>query len=280
MIHDRPSIIERLPEGYHRLFDRAVEVFEADERVRALWLSGSLARGTADAASDLDLLVAVADDSHEEFARTWSQWLHAISPTVLAQEQPWSKGSLWSITPGFERFDVVVEPVSALPSTFFRTRTVVFDHDQLDALVPAPGPAPGASADRVSSLVESWFHFSAMLETILVREDWLLAAEHLHFLGGLVYQLCAEANAPLPPMGVKQWSTKLTDGQRVLLEQLPTAARSPEELSEAHLALSRAFLGIARPLAAELRATWPEDLEAAAAAHLGEILNVAEPYPD
>jgi len=59
-----------LPETYRHLFERAVAVLGADERVRALWLSGSLARGVADAASDLDLIVAVADDELDGFATT------------------------------------------------------------------------------------------------------------------------------------------------------------------------------------------------------------------
>jgi hypothetical protein len=245
-----------------------------------MWLGGSIARGTADAASDLDVMLAIDDVHHDEFASSWKQTLVAITPTVLAQEQPWSKGSFWSITPGFERFDVVVEPASLIPQTFFRVRQVVFDRDGLDATIPPAEPGPGPSATKLASLVESWFHFSAMLETILARQDWLLAAEHLHFLGQLTYQLLVEANAPLPPMGLKQWSAKLTDEQRALLEQLPTSATSVDAVRDAHLAYSRAFLGHARPLAAELEAPWPAELEQAATAHLREVLAVEEPYPE
>jgi predicted nucleotidyltransferase len=274
----RHDAIERLPAGYHTLFDRAVELFHGDERVRAVWLSGSAARGTIDAASDLDLLIAVADDAHAEFAASWRQWLEHITPTVLAEEQWFAKGSFWSITPGFERFDVVVEPASQVPHTLFATRTEVFDRDGLTARLP-PERERGPDAATVAKLVEEWFHFSAMIETILWRDDWLLAAEHLHFLRDLLYKLYVERNQPLPPMGIKRWSEKLTDAQRTTLETLPTSAASHDELVNAHLVISRAFLADAKPLAAQLRVAWPDALDDAATAHLRDVLKLEDPYP-
>src|SRR5262252_8202226 len=44
---ERPAALHVLAPGYWPLFDRARGVFAADDRVRALWLSGSLARGVA-----------------------------------------------------------------------------------------------------------------------------------------------------------------------------------------------------------------------------------------
>ena len=40
-----------LPAGYRGLFDRLLAVVQTDERVRGMWLSGSVARGVADAGS-------------------------------------------------------------------------------------------------------------------------------------------------------------------------------------------------------------------------------------
>src|SRR5688572_8633723 len=93
--------IAALPRAYRDLFDRARARLEGDERVRGMWLGGSLARGTADAASDLDVILAVADDAHEEFTESWRSWLADITPTVLAEELPFAKGSFYSVTPGF-----------------------------------------------------------------------------------------------------------------------------------------------------------------------------------
>jgi hypothetical protein len=43
------------------IFDRLLAVCEGDERIRASWLSGSLANAAADCGSDLDCLLAIRD---------------------------------------------------------------------------------------------------------------------------------------------------------------------------------------------------------------------------
>ena len=170
---------------------------------------------------------------------------------------------------------MVVEPVSSIPTTMFRTRSAVLDRDGLAALVPADEPGPGPSADAVDRLVREFFRTSGMPEVIVVRDDWLLAVEHVHHLRGLLYALYVEANAPLPAMGIKQWSTKLTAAQRAVLSGLPTSATSVAELADAHVRVGAAFLRVARPLAG----TWPTALEDAARSHVRDVLGIDEPYP-
>ena len=264
--------------GYRRLLIRAEEVFASDPRVRGLWLSGSVARGTADRASDLDLIIAVADDEHEAFAMSWRQWLSDITPTVLAGELPGGTGSFWSITDNFERFDVIVEPVSRVATSAARRRAVVFDRDDLTSSIPAES-GDGPSSRVIKELVDHWFHFSAMLEVILWREDWLLADAHLHFLKDLLYKLYVESNQPLPPTGVKRWSQKLTALQRSVLEGLPTSARTARDVEVAHRAFAEAFLATARALAQRLGVEWPVALEEAATRHLHDVVGIVDPYP-
>ena len=270
--------MERLPPGYHALYDRVVATLQADERVRALWMSGSLARGDADRASDLDFLVAVGDEVHDSFAEGWREWVEAITPTVLVDLLPFLPGSIHAITPAYERFDVVVERVGALRTTPFRTRVLIFDRDGEAEMVPQPEPGRGPNAGRVTKLVTDWFHFTGMVETVLWRDEWLLGTEHVQFMRSRLYQLYVEANAPLPSMGLKRWTQKLTEHQASVLATLPTAVHSRTDLVDAHLAYSHAFLAVARPLAAQLGAEWPAVLEAAASAHLREILGLEEPY--
>ena len=145
---------------------------------------------------------------------------------------------------------------------------------QLPAATPtAPSPA------TVAKLVQDWFHFSGMAEVLATHEDWLLGDEHLHFLRDLLYKVYVEANQPLPPMGLKRWSEKLTPDQRNTLLRLPTSVRDVTELAAARVALSTAFLETARPLATRLDVPWPVDLEAAATQHVRDILGIPDPYP-
>jgi len=81
----RPQQLSGLPDRYLPLYDRAVEVLAADDRVRAIWLHGACGRGAADAGSDLDLSIAVRDADFDAFAGQWRDWLAAITPTVVAR---------------------------------------------------------------------------------------------------------------------------------------------------------------------------------------------------
>ncbi len=239
----------------------------ADERVRALWLSGSLGRGDADAMSDLDLLVAVADDDMTSFNDSWREWLAEITPTLIARPLPFAPGSLYAVTTERLRLDIVAEPASRVASSFFRHRLVVFDRDGLDAVVPEPS-APGPSIDRVAALVEEFFRDYGMFPVVLEREDWLLGLEAIHLYRGLLYQLFVEMNAPLPPMGVKQWSTKLTADQRSVLEALPTGTATREGVIEAHATVAHAFIDHARLATDTIGGRWPDELEVATRKYL------------
>ena len=266
-----------LPEGYQRLFERAVEVLSADDRVRAMWIGGSLATGRADRASDLDVLLAVADSAHAEFSATWREWLRAVTATVLAKPLTFLPGSFYAVTPAFERLDVVVERVSALETTPFRTRLPVFDHDDLDGRVPAVaegGPRP----DPVAELIEEFFFHSGKVEVLVWRRDWLLGAEHARWLRSIVYRLFVEANRPAPATGLEHMAAGLTLEQRDVVAALPTDITCVRELVAAHRAATHAFLPAARRLAIEVGAPWPHELERAAATHVEAVLGIPHAY--
>lgn len=142
MISERPAGLAVLPERYGALFDRAVAVFESDERVRGMWLHGAIARGAADAGSDLDVNLAVADAVFDAFAAAWPEWLAQITPTVNASPIPGLAGSFYALTPTCARLDVISERVSDVARSFLTRRVVVFDRDGLTASVPAPLDPP------------------------------------------------------------------------------------------------------------------------------------------
>src|SRR5581483_10115528 len=128
---DRPAALAALEAGYDELFARLAGAGAADERVRGMWLSGSIARGDADIASDLDVLLAISDDGFDAFAAGCRDWIAAITPTLIAQPLPFAPACFTCVTPARLRFDLVSERVSDLPRTIFPTRALVFDRDGL-----------------------------------------------------------------------------------------------------------------------------------------------------
>lgn len=251
--------LEILPEGYTELFDSAMEVWRADDRVRAVWLGGAFGRGAGDRAADLDFIVAVRDEDHGSFAAAWHEWLATITPTLLARPIP-PPGSFYSLTPGCLRMDVVVERVSDLPATTFRRRMAVLDRDGLDALVPAPADR-GPSREAIASLIEEFLRQAVNFPTVVHRDDPLLGVVAITGQHQMLYRLYVEANRPMPDMGLKQWSVKLTPAQRRVLEDLPLPVCEREAVRSAWRSSVSTFIREARPIAARHGVEWPEALE-------------------
>jgi hypothetical protein len=258
----RPESLAALPAAYGPLFDRAIAVLGADERVRAIWVAGALGRRGADAASDLDFAIAVRNEDFDEFAAGWRGWLAAISPTLVARELPGRPGSFYALTLTCERFDVVTERISELGRVQGGARLPVLDRDGLHARLPVAAPRRPDPA-RIAYLVEECLRQAANFPAVTVRDDWLLGVVAVQEVHLMLYQLFVESNQPLPPMGSKQWSTRLTLEQRAALAALPVPQPRPESVRPARQAALRAFIEWARPIAEQCGAPWPTELEAA-----------------
>jgi hypothetical protein len=261
----RPPGLAVLPPGYGPLFDRAAALLAADDRVRAMWVHGAMARGAADAGSDLDVSVAVRDADFGAFAAEWETWLAAITPTLTARKI--SDGSFYALTTTCERFDVISEPVGKLSETLVSRRIVVFDKDGLDQLIPPPSDPP-PSAGAIAGLIEETLRQAANFPVVMVRGDWLMGVIAVQQVQLFLYQLFAEANKPMPPSGPKQWSSKLAPWQRRLLEALPVAAPTEQSVTEAREAAFVLFFAEAPAIAASNGVAWPDELEAAVRAYL------------
>jgi Nucleotidyltransferase domain len=257
-----PAPLAVLPASYRPIFNRLLEVCEGDQRVRALWLSGSLAKGTADGGSDLDCLLAIRDEDFGEFAAGWREWLAGITPTLLARELPFAPGSFYSTTTGCERLDVVCEPVSKLATSRHRYRRVVFDRDGLDATVPVPEPAAGPDLDKLRRLVEEFFRVEAIAPFMLnERHGYLVVVSGVQGLHRLLYDVFVECNQPQPPMGIKQWSARLTPEQRQILTALPVAAPERGSLVAALRAVGSAMRTSGRAAVSAYGGDWPAGLD-------------------
>lgn len=257
-----PAPLAALVPSYRPIFDRLLAVCEGDERIRALWLSGSLAKGTADGGSDLDVVLAIRDEDFDEFAAHWREWLAGITPTLLARELPFAPGSFYCTTTGCERLDVISEPAGKLAATRHRYRRVVFDRDGLDAAVPAPEPPPGPDPERLRGMVEEFFRVEAIAPFMLnQRRDDLLVVNGVQSMQRMLYDVFVECNQPQPPMGIKQWSARLTPEQRQILTALPVAAPERGSIIAAQRAVVHAMRTAGRAAVTRCGCSWPDELD-------------------
>jgi predicted nucleotidyltransferase len=82
-----PALSEKQQER-ERLIQRIRQSLQADDRVVAAWLAGSLGRGEADAWSDVDLWVVVRDDAIEAVREGRQRFVEVLGPPILISEAP------------------------------------------------------------------------------------------------------------------------------------------------------------------------------------------------
>lgn len=277
-----------LPAGYLELYQKLLGVAESDDRIRAMWLSGSVGRGVADAGSDLDIVLAIAAEWFDDFAATWRDWLARVTPTVLAKELPDMPGSWYSVTPSCLRLDIVTERARAARADELTRRLLILDkdgsrgetnprgHTHPRADTPRVPPAthedrraqtfdgPGPDGTRLAGITEEFLRQQALFPAAVVaRADWLLGVVGVQNVQMMLYQLFVESNQPLPPMGVKQWSAKLTPEQRRILASLPAPTADRSGVLDAMRAGSVAFRQAAGRILAANGVPWPLDLDEA-----------------
>jgi nucleotidyltransferase-like protein len=257
-----------LDPGYRELLEALVAVAKPDDRIRAVWLGGSIARGLADAGSDLDVILAVREDARADFEAGWREWLDSVAPILLAEQVPGVHGIVAATTFDCLRLDLVIESVGELAQTPYRTRLAVFDRDGLTARIPDAEPEPGPDRDRILALVGEFYRQQAIFPAAVVaREDWLLGVVAVHEMQRLLFQVFVACNAPLPPMGVKQWSSRLTAEQRRVLSELRQPTATSAEVVAAMLDVRGAFREYGRRLTASVGVDWPDDVDAAVTAY-------------
>jgi hypothetical protein len=71
-----------------QLLSSLIRKLDADDRVRAVWLAGSLGRGNADDLSDIDIWIAVADDLMGKVAADPEAWVQSHSDAVMSFSIP------------------------------------------------------------------------------------------------------------------------------------------------------------------------------------------------
>jgi hypothetical protein len=243
------------------IWDRARAVLGTDERVRTVELGGSVAAGTADDWSDLDLQVVAHADRFDELLADWPVWLARITPTVFART-PIAPFIVNAVTAEGLTVDIVVfrgEALSFPPAT-----------DYVVGLLPARFAEVG---DALESAVAEQLRCLAgpFVSLVRRREHLRQLAGVSHLLGLLTTVFLAELGAPPPG---KIWNATYTDEQRAAVAALPPVGATHEGTLGFSLALAELLVQRARPLFPRYGLVWPTALARVAARRLADELGV------
>lgn len=254
----RVGIVERLVErerdrdGWLR---RAVALFEDDDSVVAAWLWGSAGRGNADALSDLDLFVAVADrtaiDTVEERFDSFGdvQWCREVPYNAPAEGRYFTVGYPAAVEPlpidwywqpapaatiGTDTCVLIEKsPLPRVPVDTFATFTPMEDR---------PSPHPEDPVERLEGLLAWFWSMYGSLAKKIARGQLDEAAGQIPLLDGvlaLARDHTGERHAPTagPPLAALH---VLADRMEAIHPALQRTGVTPPDTAKARHSLALA----------------------------------------
>lgn len=257
--------------------ERASDALHQDERVRALWLTGSLAAGTADAQSDVDLRAAVRDTDFAAASEGGQELIDRIGPTVWTRRWPGppDEAILGAITSDYLRFDLVLQSDIDTKPRMLEAARVLFDKDGLAERLTLTTSAQIDPLAGLPYLVEEFIRLVGMLPIVVGRDDVPIGMEGQLALHSMLISLLLMENGIDRSATGKRHVAALLDGeQRAVLASVPALAPTMESVVEGRLAHARLFLPRARRLMEAHGMAYPETFEAATWRHLRETLGL------
>lgn len=225
-----------------------------DTHVLAAWLEGSLATGTGDDWSDLDVHLLIDDLTQFDPMA----WIANFTPAILADEIPGLPGAFIFVTPGWVHIDVIVH-----------THTDAWDRDvprralwDPHQLVPV-GPATLASAPRATvffpdSQAKAFLYFMGTVVGAVRRGDWLAASlTAVTMRDELLLSLMLAENGVAARLGRKHLDRLLTTEQLTTLGAIPPIGLGDTGLVSALTEIATLYIARGRRLAEQRGTEWP-----------------------
>jgi predicted nucleotidyltransferase len=155
------------------IIEQAQGAFVHDPRVRAAWIEGSIARGTEDAASDLDLHITVADDELETFGEATNILARIARPLGYIETMLPGVRLIAAAVAGPVRLDLYIEQRSRIATTARHSgRRMLFDYDEVErdlAAAPVPRFQP---RQHLETLMRGYWFGAMWPGRFMLREDW------------------------------------------------------------------------------------------------------------
>ena len=243
-----------------QLLDRVRDDLLTDDRVRGLWLTGSLATGSDDSFSDVDMFLVVSEDDLPGYLDGWPSFAESYSPLLARRLGPAPVFN--HVLHGWLRWDVVVGTPAEVSNLDCTQVTEVFNHD---GLTPSSPSHRGPDPDVVRELTEEFLRVLGLLPVVLGRNELVTAVSGAGLLRQLLTTLLRYRAEGDRLSGALHLSRVLPAHEVTALAALPPVYAERAAVVRLHVACAAMFLPVARELLGD---GYPFDLEAACWSHL------------
>lgn len=249
------------------LLDRLVALAQADDRIPAAWLQGSLARGDSDPWSDVDAYLAIEDGA---FDSVWADRASLLAR--LGRPLAWSDATvpglkaLHALLDGGVKLDLFFEPVLKLTQQKRPAVQVLYDGGGIASRLQTGWEAPvPAIAHIVGTIIRMTRQGATWPLRLLHRGQWsTLAMTELDLVNHQIAQLMAVQRDPANfYMNAFSLFRLLDRGQQAELDRLTrralaaVMAQDAAALKPVHLDIYDALVREGRAACASLGTAYP-----------------------
>ena len=262
--------------GYAPLFKAISAWATKQEAVQALFLSGSVAQGCADAFSDLDFVVVTHQDEIETLTTEVRAVIDDNEPIIIENRlSPGPVSILSVVTDKWHRIDFVFGAFDS--GVLHQTLLPVFDPDTLykDTGTPAQSSTAAADADTVIMMSKEFLRIVGLAVVVLGRKDVHAAHDGVNLLRNILIDLFLLEPPLRTRSGAKKLLPVLTDEQQEILKSLPAVSDDMETIIAFTSAIAEVFLPRARHLVESIDGIWPVAAEQATLAYFQRIKTAA-----
>lgn len=225
----------------------------AEPRIEAAWLEGSIAAGTCDEWSDLDVHLLVPDPSEFDVV----EWVSSVAPLAMSDAIPGLSDGFIFVTPEWIQVDIVLH-TDAAELDPDAARLVMFAAAQ--HAIPAPRNRSSASADAYfpEDLVLLFLYFVGDAAIGLRRNDLIALARIVAQLREALVALLLAENGMPGSHARKRADCYLNAEQLEQIRRLPPIGLHAAGLTASLETTAEMFVDRARRLASECGAQWPD----------------------
>ncbi len=252
----------------NQIIDAVTKRFQGDERLRALFLSGSYGNGTGDAWSDVDFLAIAEKDDRQAVKAEFVAALESVGPLISSNTMEMGAILVHSVLEDWTRSDIVLTDERALAGKARDGLKLLIDPEDLWSGLPETIEWSGPNPQRVEALVKEFTRILGLLSVGHGRNEIATAMTGTWHLRNNLIGLMTEA-VPMVDTGGALHMTKIfsEEHQRAVLE-LPVAHTDWPSIIEAHRACASVFYPLARSLMKDAGGTWPDRFIEATRTHL------------
>ncbi len=256
-----------------RFIDALTSSVQADDGVRAAWLTGSCGKETADSWSDVDAHLLIDSAKFDEFHGNVETWLSEIRPLVFIRLM-FEGRMVNAMTDEAMRLDVWLHEGDSAEVVSGETR-VLYEEDGVLSWMPRPGDGltRKAAAELLLREIPEFWRCVSMTPVVVGRGEKLVgAAGNSFILLALTNVLCAASGARRD-RGVKALNGFLLPHHRQCVEEaLLTDSLSPDGPMRIPLRLARVMREYGPAICEQWEVAYPRAMEEAVVQYVTQEL--------